>query len=188
MQISELRERLQGRLASFCWDEWAQLGVQAPVAREDHWAADPEALILLTLEVGREEPRLMDELLDWLAVNERLISVQRLRNLSTGEEDEALIEATIGWLAGRRRRARLTPKAASAEAPLRNEPFYRRLASIMVEPRPSLSRPGIPETAGRAAFALAVAEPGSTYCLRLSVACAPWFRCPCRGNAGDSHR
>src|SRR5664279_1674004 len=98
MQISELRERFQGRLASFCWDEWAQLGVQAPAARKDPWATDPEALILLTLEVGREEPRLIDELLDWLAVNERLISVQRLRNLSTGEEDRALVEATIGWL------------------------------------------------------------------------------------------
>jgi len=142
MQISELRERLQSRLASFCWNEWAQLGVQAPVAQEDHWATDPEALILLTLEVGREEPRLIDELLDWLAVNERLISVQRLRNLSTGEEDRALIEATIGWLSGRSPRARLTPKAATAEGHLRNEPFYRRLANLTAEPDPAFLAQG----------------------------------------------
>jgi hypothetical protein len=142
MQISGLREQLHGRLASFCWEEWGQLGVQTPVTREDHWATDPEALILLTLEVGREEPRLIDELLDWLAVNERLISVQRLRNLSTGEEDRALVEATIGWLSGQRRRARLTPKAATEEMPLRYEPFYRRLAYIMAEPDPAFLAQG----------------------------------------------
>lgn len=142
MQISELREQLQARLASFCWDEWGQLGVQAPVARKDHWATDPEALILLTLEVGREEPRLIDEVLDWLVLNERLISVQRLRNLSTGEEDRALVEATIGWLSRQLRRARLTPKEAAGEAPLRSEPFYRRLAHVMIEPDPAFLAQG----------------------------------------------
>jgi hypothetical protein len=142
MQVSEFKEQLHGRLASFCWDEWGQLGVQAPGGRKDRWATDPEALILLTLEVGREEPRLTDELLDWLAVNERLISVQRLRNLVTGEEDRALIEAAIGWLSGHRRRARLTPKAAAEDVPLRHEPFYRRLASIMTEPDPAFLAQG----------------------------------------------
>lgn len=142
MQLSELREQLQGRLASFLWSQWSQLGVQVPVAQHDHWAVDPEALILLSLEVGREEPRLTDEVLDWLAVNERLISVQRLRNLSTSEEDRALVEGAIGWLAGQRRRARLTPKGA-AEAPLRHEPFYRRLADTIAEPDPAFLAQGL---------------------------------------------
>ena len=142
MQISELREQLQSRLASFLWDQWGQLGVQASVGRHDHWAADPEALILLSLEVGREEPRLIDEVLDWLAVNERLISVQRLRNLITDEQDRALVEGAIGWLAGRRRRARLTPKNAE-EAPLRREPFYRRVAFVIAEPDPAFLAQGL---------------------------------------------
>lgn len=142
MQISELREQLQGRLASFLWDQWGQLGVQASVARRDHWAIDPEALVLLSLEVGREEPRLTDEVLDWLAVNERLISVQRLRNLIVDEEDRALVEGAIGWLAGQRRRARLTPKGAEGE-PLRREPFYRRLAYVMTEPDPAFLAQGL---------------------------------------------
>lgn len=142
MQLSELRERLQGSLASFLWDQWGQLGVQAPAARQDHWAADPEALILLSLEVGREDPRLTDEVLDWLAVNERLISVQRLRNLIADEEDRALVEGAIGWLAGQRRRARLTPKSAEG-APLRREPFYRRLAYVIAEPDPAFLAQGL---------------------------------------------
>lgn len=141
MQISEFRERAQARLAAFLWDQWGQLGVQAPVGRRDEWAMDPEALILLTLEVGREEPRLTDELLDWLVVNERLISVQRLRNLSTGEEDRALVEAAIGWLAGRRRRARLQAKGAE-EPRLRREPFYRRLGYLVADPDPAFLAQG----------------------------------------------
>jgi hypothetical protein len=142
MQLSELRNQLQERLASFLWDQWGQLGVQVSVARQDNWAVDPEALILLSLEVGREEPRLADEVLDWLAVNERLISVQRLRNLITDDEDRALVEATIGWLAGRRRRARLTPKEA-AKAPLRREPFYRHVDYLTAEPDPAFLAQGL---------------------------------------------
>jgi hypothetical protein len=141
MQLSEFREQLQGHLADFLWDQWGQLGVQASVAGHDHWAADPEALILLGLEVGREDPRLTDEVLDWLAMNERLISVQRLRNLIADEEDRALVEGAIGWLAGQRRRARLTPKGAEQE-PLRRESFYRRLGDVIAEPDPAFLAQG----------------------------------------------
>jgi hypothetical protein len=142
MQISELRERLRKRLVSFLWDQWGQLGVQVSVERRDNWAVDPEALILLSLEVGREEPRLTDEVLDWLAVNERLISVQRLRNLITDDEDRALVEAMIGWLAGQRRRPRLTPKEA-AEAHQRRVPFYRRGLYPIAEPAPAFLAQGL---------------------------------------------
>jgi hypothetical protein len=141
MQLSELREQLRDRLISFLWDQWGQLGVQIPVARHDHWAADPEALILLSLEVGREDPRLADEVLDWLAVNERLISIQRLRNLIADGEDRGLVEGAIGWLAGRHPRARLTPKSAE-DGPLRREPFYRRLGSVIAEPDPAFLAQG----------------------------------------------
>jgi len=64
---------------------------------------DPEALLLLTLEVGREEPRLFDEALDWFLVNERLISLRRLRNLAVDEGDRALAGAAIDWLSQWRR-------------------------------------------------------------------------------------
>jgi hypothetical protein len=142
MQPGEFREGLQSRLAAFLWEEWGQLGVQVSVTRRDRWAADPEALILLSLEVGREEPRLTDEVLDWLAVNERLISVQRLRNLCADDEDRALVEGAIGWLAGRHRRSRLTPKKAG-EASLRREHFYRRVAYLIADPDPAFLAQGL---------------------------------------------
>lgn len=63
------------------------MGVFATARRADRWAADPEALLLFTLEVARADARLFDEVLDWLALNERLVSVQRLRNLYRDDTD-----------------------------------------------------------------------------------------------------
>jgi hypothetical protein len=105
MQISSLRHELQGHLVAFLWSQWGQMGALVASPRHDGWAADPEALLLLTLEVGREEPRLFDEALDWLLVNERLVSLRRLRNLSVDEHDRALSGAAADWLAQRRRKS-----------------------------------------------------------------------------------
>src|SRR5215475_14391314 len=53
MSISQLRDDVQKALADFLWDEWGQMGVAASTKRRDTWATDPEALLLLTFEVGR---------------------------------------------------------------------------------------------------------------------------------------
>ena len=141
MSISEARQDLRSHLASFLWSQWAQIGVLATTDRNDHWAADPEALLLLTFEVGREEPRLFDEVLDWLAVNERLISIQRLRNLARDEGDHALIEAVVGWLGGRRRRARLQARA-KAGGSTELEPFFRNSRLPVADPDPAFLAQG----------------------------------------------
>jgi hypothetical protein len=142
MQISELRDELQRRLAAFLWDQWAQLGMLAAPSRRDPWAVDPEALLLLSFEVGREEPRLFEEVLDWLTVNERLISIQRLRNLARDPADRALVEAVLAWLGSRRRRAR--PDAGPLLEPdaERPRPFYRRLGFPFGEPDPAFLEQG----------------------------------------------
>ncbi|HUA47445.1 MAG TPA: hypothetical protein VMA77_19575 [Solirubrobacteraceae bacterium] len=100
MQISDLRRTARDRLLDFAWDEWTQMGVSGAARRTDRWAQDPEALLLFTLEVAREDPRLFGEVLDWLALNERLMSVQRLRNLCRDDADRTLAEAALAWIAG----------------------------------------------------------------------------------------
>lgn len=97
MQIWDLRARVRHDLVEFAWDQWAHMGVFAAAHRSDRWAADPEALLLFTFEVARADARLFDEVLDWLALNERLVSVQRLRNLCRDDEDRALVEAALAW-------------------------------------------------------------------------------------------
>jgi hypothetical protein len=99
MQISDLRRTARDRLVSFAWDEWAQMGVSASAGRVDRSAQDPEALLLFTFEVARDDPPLFGEVLDWLALNERLVSVQRLRNLCRDDADRTLAEAALSWVA-----------------------------------------------------------------------------------------
>jgi hypothetical protein len=139
MSISELRDDFQHALADFLWDEWAQMGVSASTGRRDTWATDPEALLLLTFEVGRGEPRLFEEVLDWMLVNEKLLSVQRLRNLAVDDEDQRLVEAAIGWLGQNRRRGRLKPKPGETGEP---EPFFRGSRLEVADPDPAFLAQG----------------------------------------------
>jgi hypothetical protein len=107
MNLAEFSEQLSRSLVEFCWDEWAQLGVLAGQKRISPWVVDPEALIVFTLEVARADPRLFDEVLDWMLLNERLLSVRRLRAMCNGADDRILVQAVIGWLDWQRPRARL---------------------------------------------------------------------------------
>jgi hypothetical protein len=87
-------------------------------------------------------PRLLDEALDWLAVNERLVSIQRLRNLARDEEDRALIEAVVGWMGERRRRARLKPRETGG-ASTDPEPFFRNSRLSIDDPDPAFLAQGL---------------------------------------------
>ena len=98
MQISMLREHVRERALEFAWNSWAQMGVFATANVEDDRAADPEALLVFTLEVARRDPRLFDEVLDWLRENERLVSVQRLRNLCDDDRDRRVVDASLRWV------------------------------------------------------------------------------------------
>ena len=102
MTTSTLRRALESTLLSFAWDEWSQMGVLSADHSESLWAQDPEALLVFSLELARSDPRLFDELLDWLATNERLISVRRLRSLAVGRISRSLLDATLAWVSGQR--------------------------------------------------------------------------------------
>jgi hypothetical protein len=133
MQISALREKVRRELESFAWDQWAQLGVFAPTDRRDRWAADPEALVIWTLEIARSDPRLFDEVLDWLLTNERLLSVQRLRNVCIDDEDRRLVGAALAWVARHRPRKRLieTKTGGRLQAPI---PLFRTVSTEVRHP------------------------------------------------------
>lgn len=117
---------MRTRLLQFVWDEWAQMGVLAASQRHDAWAADPEALLLFTLEVGRHDARLFDEVSDWMVRDEGLMSVRRLRNLCRDETDRALVDAFLTSVGRWRPRPRLAGhQPVSQLDPSRGEPFFR---------------------------------------------------------------
>jgi hypothetical protein len=98
MQISETREKVSQGLLEFTWRQWAQIGVSSTVGGSDRWAIDPEALILFTIGIGRRDPRLFDEMLDWMALNHELLSMQRLRNLARKFPlPSGLVSAVTAW-------------------------------------------------------------------------------------------
>ncbi len=142
MSISELRDDVQTALVDFLWNEWGQMGVSARTKRRDTWATDPEALLLLTFEVGRGEPRLFDEVLDWMFVNERMLSVQRLRNMIVDDEDRRLVEAALGWLGQNRRRARLGARSGSPKTEGQPQPFFRGSLLQVPDPDPAFLAQG----------------------------------------------
>jgi hypothetical protein len=98
MQVSDLRATVNRGLLEFAWRQWSQIGVSASVTGDDSWAADPEALILFTLGIARWDPRLFDEVLDWVALNQKILSQQRLRNLTARfPVDAGLVAAVVDW-------------------------------------------------------------------------------------------
>ncbi len=65
----------------FLWRQWSVLGVAGGSRSKDNWIIDPESLLVFSIEMTRYEPRLFDEILDWLVVNGKWIDIQRLRGI-----------------------------------------------------------------------------------------------------------
>ena len=98
MPISEIRDKVSQGLLDFAWRQWSQIGASTTVGGADRWAVDPEALILFTIGIARRDPRLFDEMLDWMAFNHELLSTQRLRNLAGRFAlPSGLVAAVIAW-------------------------------------------------------------------------------------------
>jgi hypothetical protein len=142
MQLSAFSQLVKAELNSFAWAQWAQLGVFAPSDRSDRAAADPEALLLFTFEVGRDDPRLFDEVLDWLLTNQALISVQRLRNLCVDDEDRALVEGALAWVARWQPQARFAP-ARDVLGRREPHPLFRGSKLQVRSPDPAFARVGL---------------------------------------------
>ena len=75
-------------ILDFLWRQWSALGVAGGARTEDVWVIDPEALLVFSLEMARYEPRLFDEVLDWLVVNGKWIDIQRLRGIIKSKKEE----------------------------------------------------------------------------------------------------
>jgi hypothetical protein len=123
MPISELRGEVSEGLLDFAWRQWAQIGVSATVTGADRWAVDPEALILFTIGIGRRDPRLFDEMLDWMAFNHELLSLQRLRNLASRFPVPAgMVAAVTAWT--RQDASRNLPASQQADPGQVREPVF----------------------------------------------------------------
>jgi hypothetical protein len=144
MKAETFSAEVAGALRELAWDQWSQLGVSGAMPRHgEERAADPEALLLFTLEIGRTDPRLFDEVLDWLALNEPLLSVHRLRNLCANPTDRALVDAALDWAAGVRHRKRPATRAYRSDAPTELQALFAALPDPRGDLDPAFARHGL---------------------------------------------
>ena len=80
MPMQRSASSLQGALLNRAWIQWAALGVDATVERDDA-VVDPEALIALTAELGDADARLRDLSTDWCFAYGRYINGSRLKQV-----------------------------------------------------------------------------------------------------------
>jgi hypothetical protein len=86
--LNNFRDELQESLLTLLWQQWCLCGVQGydDAAEPGNWCIDPEILILLTCSVGRREPRIFDEMLDFLKSSPGMINHQRLKLLAKSDD------------------------------------------------------------------------------------------------------
>ena len=111
MDISsqDFRAKCLEATVDLLWRQWCSLGVSgraAPVNQS--LLLDPEALLLVTTAIGRSEPRLFDEMLDWLNSFGGLLSLQRLKNLQHSMQigDERVTSAISAWMVTQKKHPR----------------------------------------------------------------------------------
>ena len=88
--IDEFRGALLEQILTFLWRQWSTLGILGESEAEDKWIIDPEPLLIFSLEMGRYEPRLFDEILAWLEVNGEWLDTSRLRRILLKQEPHVL--------------------------------------------------------------------------------------------------
>lgn len=95
--------RVREQLLDLVWRQWSLLGVAGHGQQDANWIVDLEALVLVTTVHGRSDPRLFDEMLDWLWGNAQWVNVQRLRNIRKRLPlgDERVLAAIADWLSQR---------------------------------------------------------------------------------------
>jgi len=90
-------DHVRERTLDLVWRQWVAVGVPGYARNEETRVVDPEALLVLTMTVGRREIRLFDEVVAWLRTNGDLINVQRLRALLKRSPRESV--AAVGAIA-----------------------------------------------------------------------------------------
>lgn len=99
--LNNCRERTRSAILELLWRQWCALGVagSAPAASAER-LIDLDALVLATSSLGRRDPRLFDEALDWLSWYGFLVNQQRVKNLrkQVGLGDEQVLAAMAEWL------------------------------------------------------------------------------------------
>jgi hypothetical protein len=128
MSQKDFRDIFLDNILGFLWRQWSAIGVLGEARAREPWVIDPEALLIFTLEIGRYDPRLFDEVMDWLVKNGNWIDMQRLRGILRKSSDETcrLLGAVSEFLAfqGQERKWSNLAKLCFKNIPEEHEPLF----------------------------------------------------------------
>lgn len=79
--LTNFKAEFEQLLLQFLWRQWSALGVSGYSESKDPWCIDPEALLLFSTVIARKDPRLFDEIFDWLHQNASWLSLQRINHM-----------------------------------------------------------------------------------------------------------
>ncbi len=124
--LTEFRDKYRELLLGFLWRQWSALGVAGQSRSDDRWIVDPEALLLLTCTMGRHEPRLFDEAIDWLQSNGPFINILRLKRILRTEKFAGgrVLAAVAGLMSRGAEVLKWKKLAASAEPAISPERLF----------------------------------------------------------------
>ncbi|MGM0567711.1 MAG: hypothetical protein ACQESB_00670 [Elusimicrobiota bacterium] len=88
MSQKNFRNIFLDNILDFIWRQWSSVGVLGHTRTEDKWIVDPEALLFFSINMGRFEPRLFDEIIDWLITNGEWIDIQRMRGIVKNKDED----------------------------------------------------------------------------------------------------
>ena len=100
ISVEDFHSRLIERVLDILWSQWSAVGTYTNVPPFGTAVIDPEALICATMWFGRYSPRLFDEAIDWLSVNDALISLDRLKSIARvfSGDTRATLGAALDYL------------------------------------------------------------------------------------------
>ena len=146
--LKEFRSHLLDTVLDVLWAQWSALGVPGHTRSGHTRIVDPEALILLTCSLGRNDARLFDEMLDWIRLHERLVHVQRLKNMARDEEFAGLpvLRAVAAWMGHAKAGVKWRRLMELGAAPTEAEALFRgrdgKPLPVVKEPDPVFERHG----------------------------------------------
>lgn len=146
--LTTFKAKFRELLLRFLWRQWSAVGVAGHARPGDPWVIDPEALLLLTCTVGRHEPRLFDEVIDWLQENGRLINILRLKRILAKEKfaGARVLAAIAGLMSKGTEITKWKQLAAFSDIGYQPEPFFYgedgEALPTLGEPDPHFTRYG----------------------------------------------
>ncbi|MHB8524030.1 MAG: hypothetical protein ACYDH9_25180 [Limisphaerales bacterium] len=139
--LANFRERYRELALDFLWRQWSAIGVASHARTDDSWIIDPEALLLATTTFGRYEPRLFDEVLDWLNTNGQTVNLQRLQNLCQQFGNRGVLNGIAAHLAKRTANIKWRTLFREAKEATTTEPLFPDLP-VLGEPDETFAHHG----------------------------------------------